>query len=82
MRGRLLIIVGILLLLIGLLGFLFLSGGLGGNSNAAPTAPALGGVGGAGLQTPIALGPTPTLISFVNIVIAVQELPRGFRIPQ
>lgn len=82
MRGRLLIIVGILLLLIGLLGFLFLSGGLGGNSNAAPTAPALGGVGGAGLQTPIALGPTPTPISFVNIVIAVQELPRGFRIPQ
>ena len=82
MRGRLLIIVGILLLLIGLLGFLFLSGGLGGNNNAAPTASALGGVGGAGQQTPIALGPTPTPISFVNIVIAVQELPRGFRIPQ
>ncbi|MAS36159.1 MAG: hypothetical protein CL610_19290 [Anaerolineaceae bacterium] len=32
-------------------------------------------------QQPAQNLPTPTPMSFVNIVIAVQELPRGFRIP-
>jgi pilus assembly protein CpaB len=38
-----------------------------------------GSTPGAQVQQPAL--PTPTPLSFVNVVIAVQELPRGFRIP-
>ncbi len=86
MRGRVLIIVGVLLLLVLVLGFVFFGGFL--DTTPAPTpggsggqAGSVAGQGGGGAQD----GPTPTPTNtpqpLVNIVIAVQELPRGIRIP-
>lgn len=83
MNTRLLIIIGIVVLLLGVGGFALLSGGGGGA--AAPVDPAdPNAVAQANVnnqQQPEEVLPTPTPIELVNIVIAVQELPRGFRIP-
>lgn len=81
MRGRVLIIVGIILLLVGVLGFVLLSGALTPDPvvpdpNTGVVPPTNTG-GGNAVQLP-----TATPITYVNIVIAVQELPRGFRIPR
>lgn len=76
MRGRLLILVGLIVLL-GVLAFVVLSGGL----NPAP-APTTTDTGGVQVQVPGAtLAPTPTPIPLVRVVQALQNLPRGFRFP-
>jgi Flp pilus assembly protein CpaB len=72
-RGRLLILVGLIILLgviaaVVLLPQFLPSGGGGGTDQAEATRP------------PEAL-PTPTPFPIVEIVVAVQELPRGIRIP-
>lgn len=78
MRGRLLILVGLVILLVVIVAVVFLSGGLPGTRpNTPATTP---GVGQNVAQVPTA-GPTPTPIRFVNIVVALQNLPRGYRFP-
>ncbi|MEO0561425.1 MAG: Flp pilus assembly protein CpaB [Chloroflexota bacterium] len=83
MNGRVLILIGVVLLLVGVVGFVLLGGGLGGDSTGPAQQPtanaqASGQQQQAQAATPL---PTPTPIELVNLVIAVQELPRGFRIP-
>lgn len=75
MRGRLLILVGLVILLVVIVGVVFLSGGLPGT--ARPTAVAVG----PGTQQPTAppAGPTATPVRYVNIVVAMQNIPRGYR---
>ncbi len=86
MNIRVVIIIGIILVLVGVLGFVFLGTDiLGGGGDPANVAEVdNGGAAPAnqdnGDDNQPAL-PTPTPINFVELVIAVQELPRGFRIP-
>lgn len=78
MRGRLLILVGLVILLVVIVAVVFLSGGLPGTRPATPvTTP---GAGQPVVQAPT-VGPTPTPMRFVNIVVALQNLPRGYRFP-
>jgi Flp pilus assembly protein CpaB len=76
MRGRVLILVGLIILL-GVLAFVFLSGGL------TPTTPPV--ANNTGAEQPsvpgATLAPTPTPIPLVRVVQALQNLPRGFRFP-
>lgn len=89
MNGRVIIIVGVILLLVGVLGFVFITmqGGVGGQQGAQPTdvggPPVVdnGDNDGPEVEPGDVGGPTPTPLNFVEIVIATQELPRGFRIP-
>jgi len=81
MNIRVVIIIGIILVLAGVLGFVFL-----GTDLLSPTAQDVTAVPGQPTQDrgddndgPAI--PTATPINFVELVIAVQELPRGFRIP-
>lgn len=75
MRGRLLILVGLVILIVVIIAVVFLSGGL----PSQPTTPPPPG----GTVVPQATaGPTPTPIRFVNIVVALQNLPRGYRFPE
>jgi len=81
MNGRVLILIGVVLLLIGAVGF-FLLGGLGGDNTAQVPPAQQGDATDQPVQQPEGTAlPTATPIELVNIVIAVQELPRGFRIP-
>jgi Flp pilus assembly protein CpaB len=76
MNGRVLILIGVVLLLVGIVGF-FLLQPSGQPTDVTPPP-------NASPDSPVATQesfPTPTPIELVNIVIAVQELPRGFRIP-
>jgi pilus assembly protein CpaB len=78
MRGRVLILVGLLILLVAIIGFVVISGGglnLGGGGGQVAPPP-----DNASEPVPTA-GPTPTPIQFVRIVIALQNLPRGYRFP-
>ncbi len=76
MRGRLLILIGLVILLAVIAGLVLLNGGslnLGGQPAPVTT--------GGGETQPVipTAGPTPTPISFVRIVIALQNLPRGYQ---
>ncbi|MBZ0285891.1 MAG: hypothetical protein K8L97_34515 [Anaerolineae bacterium] len=75
MRGRLLILVGLILLL-GVIVVVVLSSGI---LNRTPAPPSNGTPGVQVAQATV--GPTPTPYPFVRIVIALQNLPRGYRFP-
>lgn len=75
MRGRLLILVGLVILLVVIVGVVFLSGGLPGT--ARPTTVAVGP--GTPQPTTPPVGPTATPVRYVNIVVAMQNIPRGYR---
>lgn len=89
MNGRVLIIVGIIILLVGVVGFVLLGplGILGGGGGDADTSGQTAGSDnlfndtGSQQQQEVEQPPTPTPVPTVEIYIAVQELPRGFRIP-
>jgi Flp pilus assembly protein CpaB len=80
MNGRVLILAGVVLLLIGVVGFFLLSSGGNGDNTAQQPSDQAQGANVTSEPSATQL-PTPTPIELVNIVIAVQELPRGFRIP-
>ena len=72
MRGRLLIVVAFLILIVAVVAFLFLSRG------GTPTTP------GGGTRVPTSVAgatPVPTEV-LVRVVVAVQNLPRGYRFPE
>ncbi len=71
-RGRLLIILAFIIILAALIVVAVLP-----SLNPAPP-PASGGASEVVVQQS---GPTPTPMQFIEVVIAVQDLPRGFRIP-
>jgi len=86
MNGRVLIIVGIIILLVGVVGFALFSGILGGGGGdpdvaQQPTEEGGGSIFGQQDEPAEDQPPTPTPVPVVEIIIAVQELPRGFRIP-
>lgn len=73
MRGRLLILVGLVILLIAIVAVVFLTNNRPGTPTPAPnTTP--------GTAAPT-VGPTPTPTRYVQILVAVQNLPRGYRFP-
>lgn len=85
-NGRVLIVVGIILLLVVVLGFVFITQFGQGDPGPQPTSSAFQDTspdpaGDDPTPTNEAGLPTPTPVAVVQIVIAVQELPRGFRIP-
>lgn len=79
MRGRLLILVGLILLLV-VVAVVVLSTGI---LNGTPPATEVAGNGGGGGEVVVqaTVGPTPTPIPIVRIAIALQNLPRGYRFP-
>jgi Flp pilus assembly protein CpaB len=79
MRGRLLILVGLIILLVVIVLVVVVNGGVGGGGNPPPPAATDAGTGQV-VDVPTA-GPTPTPIPFVNIAIVLQNLPRGYRFP-
>ncbi len=87
MNGRVLIIVGIIILLLGIVGFVVFTTVLGPGDTEQPVVQEDPNdtFGQQGEPEPADDRgndpPTPTPIDVVEIVIAVQELPRGFRIP-
>ncbi len=72
-RGRLLIVVAFVIILSVLIIVVLLP-----SLNPAPPQPPIADNGQVIVQQ---VGPTPTPMQFIEIVIAVQDLPRGFRIP-
>ncbi|MCB9453885.1 MAG: hypothetical protein H6672_20835 [Anaerolineaceae bacterium] len=76
MRGRLLILVGLILLLVVIV-VVVLSTNLLGGGTSAPAATSV--AGGGTTQQPVA--PIATPIPRVSILISVQNLPRGYRFP-
>jgi Flp pilus assembly protein CpaB len=74
MQGRVLIILALIIILAAIVVIVVLPTLQGTPGPAISTTP-----GTTVFQQPSL--PTPTPLSFVNVVIAVQELPRGFRIP-
>lgn len=76
MRGRLLILVGLILLL-GVIVVVVLSSGILNR----PAQQVNSGTPGAQQVAQATVGPTPTPYPFVEIVIALQNLPRGYRFP-
>jgi Flp pilus assembly protein CpaB len=80
MNPRVLILIGVVLLLVAVAGFFVLNPPGGGDVPPPPPTTEGGGTTVSATQPSEAV-PTPTEMPMVNIVIAVQELPRGFRIP-
>ena len=78
MRGRLLILIGLVILLAVIVGVVLLGRGGRNLGGSAPPVPTDGGE--PSLVIPTA-GPTPTPISFVRIAITLQNLPRGYQFP-
>lgn len=74
MQGRVLIILAFIIILAAIVVIVVLP------TLQAPAPAVSSGTPGAPVVQQPSL-PTPTPLSFVNVVIAVQELPRGFRIP-
>jgi pilus assembly protein CpaB len=75
MQGRVIIILAFVIILVAVVVVVVLPGLTGGQAPAvSPGGQTTGPVAQPSL-------PTPTPLAFVNVVIAVQELPRGFRIP-
>ncbi len=78
MRGRLLILIG-LIILIAVIAVVLLGSGI---LNPTPQTLSSGTpVAGAQNQPTPTLGPTPTPVPLVRIVQALQNLPRGYRFP-
>jgi pilus assembly protein CpaB len=78
-----LIVLAIVIIIVGIIVAIALPS-LQGSGNAAPTQPvAANGTGTDGTEDtrPVASGPTPTPIQMGTLVVAVQDLPRGFTIP-
>lgn len=78
-RGRLLIIIAFIVVLAGVL-IAVLLGGAGGGGTITPPPTSDGTTGGTTGGGETITIPTPTPMEFVEIVIAVQPMPRGFRI--
>ncbi|MFN8376516.1 MAG: Flp pilus assembly protein CpaB [Anaerolineae bacterium] len=78
-RGRLLIVVAFIIVLAGVVIAIVLGGGLGGGGTPA-TDVTPGTTDNTGGNQAVDQLPTATPIEFVEIVIAVQRMPRGFRI--
>lgn len=74
MRGRLLIFVLLILVVIGIAAVVLLQG----QNTPAPVDPNTGEVQ---QRVDVTLPPTATPIPMVNVVIALQNLPRGYRFP-
>lgn len=74
MRGRLLILVGLIILLVVIVVVVFVL-------NPGGTTPPVDPGTGVAAATVGPAEPTPTPIPFVRIVIALQNLPRGYRFP-
>jgi Flp pilus assembly protein CpaB len=69
-RGVIIIIVGVLLIAITAVAYLYLTGGLGGAGGREPAT--------AGEEEPrVTAVPSPTLVPILPVVVAVQEIPRG-----
>jgi pilus assembly protein CpaB len=78
MRGRLLILIG-LIVLIAVIAVVLLNSGI---LNPAPQTTSSGTpVAGQANQAQATQGPTPTPVPLVRIVQALQNLPRGYRFP-
>ncbi|MGQ9888079.1 MAG: Flp pilus assembly protein CpaB [Aggregatilineales bacterium] len=75
-RGRLLIVLALVIILGAVIVVAVLP-----SLNPAPAAPPSSFANGEQVIVQQPVGPTPTPMQFVEIVIAVQDLPRGFRIP-
>jgi Flp pilus assembly protein CpaB len=75
MRGRLLILIGLIILLVAIVVVVVIL-----PRGTQPTPPT-SGTAVSQTQPDATLAPTPTPIPFVNIVIALQNLPRGLRFP-
>jgi Flp pilus assembly protein CpaB len=75
MRGRLLILVGLIILLIVIVVVVVVLP----NTGTPPVTPGNGTA--VAVQPEADLLPTPTPIPFVRVVIALQNLPRGYRFP-
>lgn len=76
MRGRLLILIGLILLL-GVIAVVVISSGVLTPRPAPSAATPSGGTAVA----QVTAAPTPTPVPYVRIVIALQNLPRGYRFP-
>ncbi len=72
-RGRLLLLLVLIVILVVVAAVLLLPQLTGGQTPVSPQQQA---------ESPAEVLPTPTPIPFVEIVVAVQELPRGIRIPE
>jgi Flp pilus assembly protein CpaB len=69
-RGVIIIIVGVLLIALTAVAYLYLTGGLGGAGGREPTT--------AGEEEPrVTAVPSPTPVLMLPVVVAVQEIPRG-----
>lgn len=77
MRGRLIILIGLVVLLLVIVVVFVLGPGLGG-----PTPPPVTDTTGGPVQQVEPGAPTATEQPFADVVIAVQTLPRGYRFPQ
>lgn len=73
-RGRLLILLGLVILLAVVAVIVVLQGNILTSST--------GGEGGGGTSPQVQAVPTNTPIPFIEVVVAIQELPRGLRIPE
>ncbi|MBX3062553.1 MAG: Flp pilus assembly protein CpaB [Anaerolineae bacterium] len=82
MNRRLLLLLLLLLVGGGVAAYLLLTQNQPQNPPATDVAGTGGDQGGTGGQTQQQQGPTPTPIAFTEIVIAIQELPRGIVIPE
>ncbi|GAB1419949.1 hypothetical protein MASR2M15_00200 [Anaerolineales bacterium] len=81
---RLLIVLAIVIIIVGIIVAIALPS-LQGSGNAAPTQPvAANGTGTDGTEDtrPVASGPTPTPIQMGTQLLADQDVPREFTIPE
>jgi Flp pilus assembly protein CpaB len=77
MRGRLLILIGLIILLVAIVVVVVILPGAGGGNQPAVTPGGDSEIVEPG-ATPL---PTPTQVPVVPIVVALQNLPRGYRFP-
>jgi Flp pilus assembly protein CpaB len=78
MRGRLLILIGLIILLVAIVVVVVVLPGL--NPAPAPVA-TLEGSNDQPSNPDATLAPTPTPVPIVQVVVALQNLPRGYRFP-
>ncbi len=82
MRGRLLILVGLIILLVVIVVVVLGTGLLNGSGSATPPPPGTESTpGGETVANPTASLPTPTPVPLVQIVQALQNLNRGYQFP-
>jgi Flp pilus assembly protein CpaB len=78
MRGRLLILIGLIILLVAIVVVVVILPGQNANT---PPADTTGDGGGVDISPDATVAPTPTPVPVVPIVVALQNLPRGYRFP-